>query len=242
MSSSTDEQPANCFVPWGKLLRAPFCGRQDNQRRLVLFAEGPPMSWFSKRSEPSRPPTPPTSFAHPPAKSADRMRRTVQMAEQPRVDPSVAARIATEMPPGAQADAPAPSQPPPNSAAPSPTRVAQERHGPPGADTDPTRTFAALMRIMLAAPETQSMTIGQLRALLDPAIATGDFLVASHGATVAAIMWAMTDDATDLRLRTDLAKPLEIAPSDWCSGPHAWIVAVIGDQAWRTSLSTYSGV
>jgi hemolysin-activating ACP:hemolysin acyltransferase len=80
------------------------------------------------------------------------------------------------------------------------------------------------------------MAVGQLRALLEPAISAGQFLVASHGNAGAAVLWALTDEKTDARLRTDLSRPFEIAPTEWRSGPHAWIVAAVGDQAMARQL------
>lgn len=194
------------------------------------------MGWFSKRgdaddrkapanakaaappqSEPVK--APPTAAAPPPRAPALAPTPTPTPALTPAPAPAAAPQSATPA-----SVRPAPPQPAP--ASPTPTAAAT-----PSPEMDPVRAFAALMRIAMTAPQTQRMSVAQLRALIEPALATGQFLVASNGSVGGAVLWARTSETVDARLRANLDAPFDLAPEEWTSGPHAWVVAAMGDIA-----------
>ena len=190
------------------------------------------MGWFSKRGDADDRKAPANAKA----------------AAAPQSGPVKAPPMAAAPPPPPppRAQAPAPTQAPapaaaPQSAAPAPVRPAPPQPAPasptpaaaatPSPETDPVRAFAALMRIAMTAPQTQRMSVAQLRALIEPALATGQFLVASNGTVGGAVLWARTSETVDARLRANLDAPFDLAPEEWTSGPHAWVVAAMGDIA-----------
>lgn len=189
------------------------------------------MGWFSKKDdakkdEPKRAADVPASAPAAPAQVAVAPRPaapTPKSAAAPGQSPMVAAA-----PPQKTAAA--------QTGAPSTSGIPASPGGAVQPDTDPTRTFAALMRVALLAPQTQRLSVQQLRRLVEPAIATGQFVVAANSQASAAVMWASVSDEIDARARTDLEKPFDIGPDDWRSGAHAWIMAVMGDMATARSL------
>lgn len=44
-----------------------------------------------------------------------------------------------------------------------------------------------------------------------------------------AITWALVSDDVDRRLASSPSPPLQIAPDEWTSGSHVWIVDSLGD-------------
>lgn len=208
------------------------------------------MGWFSKKDDakkdepkkaesapaPAPPPVQPPRPAPAPQAAAPQAAAPAPAAPAPTPAPaaapppqSAAAAAAPRPQPAPQPAAPtaAPAQPAPAAATASPSVQP---------DTDPTRTFAALMRVALLAPQTQRLSVEQLRMIIEPAIATGQFVVAASGEASAAVMWATVSHEIDKRARTELDKPFEIAPNEWRSGPHPWLVAVMGDTTTARSL------
>ncbi len=102
------------------------------------------------------------------------------------------------------------------------------------------RTLASLgelVAVVMSSPQHQNMTLAQLRKLVGPAVATGQFLVASahnkaRGAAtpVAAVVWANVSAEVDRKLSENLDQPLVLNAEDWTSGQIPWLVAAIGDQ------------
>lgn len=102
------------------------------------------------------------------------------------------------------------------------------------------RTLASLgelVAVIMSSPQHQSMTVTQLRNFVGPAIATGQFLVASahnkvRGAAtpVAAVVWANVSAEVDRRLSENLDQPLTLNANEWTSGQIPWLVAAVGDQ------------
>lgn len=97
--------------------------------------------------------------------------------------------------------------------------------------------FGEVISVLMRSPQHQSMTLGQARALVAPAIATQQFLVASQfdaarraTAPVAVVMWANVSEELDRVLSTELDKPITLRPEQWGSGNIPWLVAAIGDQ------------
>lgn len=196
------------------------------------------MGWFSKKDDAKKDDGKKAPEAAAPQAAAPRPAPAPAPAPVPTPAPTpVAARPPAE-PPRPQPPRPQPAAPP---AMPQPAAATAPASAPPigsigQPDTDPTRTFAALMRVALLAPQTQRLSVQQLRTIIEPAISTGQFVVAANGQSSAAVMWATVSDAIDARARADLDKPFEIAPEEWRSGPHAWIIAVMGDAATARSL------
>lgn len=102
------------------------------------------------------------------------------------------------------------------------------------------RTLASLgelVAVMMSSPQHQNMTLAQLRKFVGPAIATGQYLVASahnklRGAAtpVAAVVWANVSADVDRRLGENLDQPLTLKAEEWTSGQIPWLVAAVGDQ------------
>jgi hemolysin-activating ACP:hemolysin acyltransferase len=185
------------------------------------------MGWFSKRGDADD------------RKADDRKAPAVAKAPSaPPSEPPKATPTPTPVPPprNAPPQAAQPQQVPtapvqPTPPQPAPARPAPAAAAPPTPDVDPVRTFAALMRIALTAPQTQRLSVTQLRALIEPALATGQFVVASNESVGGAVLWARTSADVDARLRANLDAPFDLAPDEWSGGPHAWVVAAMGDPA-----------
>lgn len=97
--------------------------------------------------------------------------------------------------------------------------------------------FGEVISVLMRSPQHQSLTLGQARALVAPAIATRQFLVASQydatrraTAPVAVVMWANVSEELDRVLSTELDKPITLRPEQWGCGNIPWLVAAIGDQ------------
>jgi len=184
------------------------------------------MGLFSKRGGDAN-----KDGAAPTAADARREREAVS------APPAAAAPQASAAPqvPAAPKTPASPSATPPSaqqSAAPARKQAASNSVG----ETDPARSFAALVSVVLTAPQWRTMPLEQARSILEPAVATGQFIVAASRApdtgaagTSAAVIWAMVSKDVDARLRATLDKPLELKPAEWRCGPHAWLIAALGD-------------
>jgi len=93
-----------------------------------------------------------------------------------------------------------------------------------------------ILAVLMRTPELRALTLAAAEALVMPAVASGQFLVAearSNAGTVmpvATAVWASVSLDVDKRLSEDLHKPIELAPSEWRSGDIPWLVLLAGDQ------------
>jgi cytolysin-activating lysine-acyltransferase len=93
-----------------------------------------------------------------------------------------------------------------------------------------------IMTVLMNAPECQKLSLENVRALVAPAVSSGQFVLAmarskqnGRVAPAAVALWASVSDEVDKRLSTDLDK-FSIAASEWRSGPNAWLIMMAGDR------------
>lgn len=125
--------------------------------------------------------------------------------------------------------------------------AAQQPADPQRANTERSRQFAiALGQIATVAMHSnphQALTLAEFRARVVPALLSGQFVLASRrderlGAQtpVTAVLWACVSDAVDLRLTEGGTGEIRLDRSEWCGGPHIWLVDVFGDPGMLPEL------
>ena len=79
------------------------------------------------------------------------------------------------------------------------------------------------------------LPIGQLQTLM-PAIARNQFVTAEArsrengmSSPIAVVIWATVSDEVDKRLSAEPQKPVNLAPAEWSSGPHVWVIEAVGE-------------
>lgn len=79
------------------------------------------------------------------------------------------------------------------------------------------------------------LPVGQLQTLM-PAVARNQYVTAEArsrengmSSPIAVVIWATVSDAVDERLAADAQKPLNLAPAEWASGSHVWVVEAVGE-------------
>ncbi|MBS0244810.1 MAG: toxin-activating lysine-acyltransferase [Proteobacteria bacterium] len=94
-----------------------------------------------------------------------------------------------------------------------------------------------IVSVLMRSPETRALTLGQLEALIGPALNTGQFLVAEAQskadgsvAPMATVLWATVSAEVDQRLSAQPDQPFQLAPNEWRSGEVPWLVLLAGDQ------------
>lgn len=102
------------------------------------------------------------------------------------------------------------------------------------------RTAAVLgniVSVMMQTPGFAGCSVGDLRWLVLPAIATGQYSLAqgrvkSTGEfkTIGVLLWACVSDAVDERLSTDPETTIRLSPDEWRSGNNLWVVEGIGER------------
>jgi len=103
--------------------------------------------------------------------------------------------------------------------------------------------FGEIVGLLMRTPQFKSLPLSSLDALVVPAIATGQFMIAEAQAKqsgfiapVAAVLWASVSEEVDRRLSESRDAALKLAPKDWQSGDIPWLIIAAGDQRLVTAL------
>lgn len=98
-------------------------------------------------------------------------------------------------------------------------------------------TFGEIVSVMMRSPQFNKLPLGEVDALVSPAVLTNQFLVAKARSEksgllspVAAALWASVSDEVDHRLSSDLSGPLRLQSKDWRSGDIPWLIVLAGDK------------
>jgi hemolysin-activating ACP:hemolysin acyltransferase len=105
--------------------------------------------------------------------------------------------------------------------------------------------FGNIVTILMQSQHYKTMQLHELKERVVPPLLANQFRVAEAGvkgsgqtAPVALLLWARVSNEVHERLSAMLDKPLELAPDEWQSGEHYWIIDAIGDQRFLTPLLT----
>lgn len=194
------------------------------------------MSWFSKK---------------PPAGAGADSKATSTSTSQP-LPPSAAQqnlRQAPAEPPGAppvngvnQRTSMTQATPPDSQAQASPEQIAKIQKGV-AQSHQRLAAFGGLTVLLMRSASFRQQKIADLEWMLEPAVATGQFVIAEvvardSGLAVpaAAILWASVSDEIDARVRANPGEAIKVQRNEWTSGPHCWLVASLGDQRAVRSL------
>ncbi len=98
-------------------------------------------------------------------------------------------------------------------------------------------SFGEITSVLMRIPQLKEKPISTLEALVVPAVATGQFMIAETQAKedgsitpVAAILWASVSDEVDGRLSARSDGPVTLAPKEWESGDIPWLILAVGDK------------
>jgi hemolysin-activating ACP:hemolysin acyltransferase len=95
-------------------------------------------------------------------------------------------------------------------------------------------TLGDLVAVFMRSKRYRNQPLQDVERMLVPALRTGQFSMAKAknrvaGAPVGAVLWASVSDEVDRRLTQSVAEPIKLAPQEWRSGPHVWLVEAVGD-------------
>ena len=98
-------------------------------------------------------------------------------------------------------------------------------------------SFGEIVSVLMRSPQFKSLPLGEIEALVVPAVTTGQFLVAEAQSKangfvtpIGIALWATVSEEVDRRLSTNLDQPFRLAPNEWKSGGIPWLVALAGDH------------
>ncbi len=94
--------------------------------------------------------------------------------------------------------------------------------------------FGDVVRILMRAPKHRHISLKSLEALVLPALANNQFLIArasrEKGArtfSAGVALWASVSDGVHERLKHAANQRIKLAPDEWKSGPHLWLVDLV---------------
>lgn len=98
--------------------------------------------------------------------------------------------------------------------------------------------LGTIVSVMMQAPAFAGRPVGDLKWLVVPAIATGQYSLAQARSkatgeirTVGVLLWASVSDAVDARLSGSTDHVTRLDPEDWRSGDNVWVVEGIGERS-----------
>jgi cytolysin-activating lysine-acyltransferase len=109
--------------------------------------------------------------------------------------------------------------------------------------------FGKIAVVMMASPRHRKQPMGEFYAQVMPCLLTGQYMIAGAkpdgrdtSDPIAVLLWASVSDAVDQRVAAAIDTPITLAPNEWRSGNHVWVVDAVGPgkiiEAMLTQLST----
>ncbi len=110
------------------------------------------------------------------------------------------------------------------------------------------QSFTSIVAVLMRDPGFKSLRIADLEWLVIPPVLSGQWRVAHARQKepepapekpapmgnmlmpVAAALWASVSPEIDMRLSSNLDKPIQLRPNEWLSGQHLWLIALAGDR------------
>jgi hemolysin-activating ACP:hemolysin acyltransferase len=96
--------------------------------------------------------------------------------------------------------------------------------------------LGGIVSVLMRTKQFRSLTLGDLEALVVPALLSNQFAIASTSANAnglvspaAIALWAQVSTEVDQRLSKNLDQRFQLAPNEWRSGDIPWLVATAGD-------------
>jgi cytolysin-activating lysine-acyltransferase len=93
-----------------------------------------------------------------------------------------------------------------------------------------------VMSVLMRAPQFRELPLSEIRSLVIPPLASGQFLVAearskSQGymTPVATALWAKVSKEVDRQLSEKLDQPIRLTPKEWNSGDIPWLIVLAGN-------------
>lgn len=116
---------------------------------------------------------------------------------------------------------------------------------------DPLRLLGEVVTIFSRHPQLKHMPLASLEWSVAPALALGQFMLlrgtlrskdagpAPDTLPVGVALWASVSDDVNARLAAQRATglPYQLAPGEWRSGPHRWLLAVVAPEQMRRALA-----
>jgi len=103
--------------------------------------------------------------------------------------------------------------------------------------------FGEIVGVLMRAPQYRHVFLSELEWLVLPALATGQFALASARhkdstllVPVAVILWASVSNEIDARLGAFPDRQIKLKPDEWSSGSNAWLVEGAGEARAIKSL------
>lgn len=103
--------------------------------------------------------------------------------------------------------------------------------------------FGDIVSVLMRAPKYRTLSLDALRTNILPAVTHNQYLVARVRQKAGAgtfpggvAVWACVSDEVDARLRSAADQPLKLAPQDWKSGPHLWLIDFVAPSAIAPSM------
>lgn len=98
--------------------------------------------------------------------------------------------------------------------------------------------FGSIVTVLMNTQAFQATSLSELKTLVTPAIATGQFSLAQVRAKdtretrpIGVLLWASVSEAVDRRLMAEPKAVVRLAPHEWLSGNVLWIVEGIGERS-----------
>jgi cytolysin-activating lysine-acyltransferase len=96
--------------------------------------------------------------------------------------------------------------------------------------------LGGIVSVLMRTKQFRTLTLGDLEALVVPALLSNQFAIASTSANAnglvspaAIALWAQVSNEVDQRLSKNLDQRFQLAPNEWRSGDIPWLVATAGD-------------
>jgi hemolysin-activating ACP:hemolysin acyltransferase len=97
-------------------------------------------------------------------------------------------------------------------------------------------TFGEIVTLFMRSPAYRNLPLGELDALVTPALRVGQVSVATAQAKttgvvvpVGAVLWACVSPQIADRLAAHVGENIRLDPQEWKSGEIVWVVASVGD-------------
>ena len=103
--------------------------------------------------------------------------------------------------------------------------------------------FGNIVTILMQSPGHKDRKLADLQNIVVPALLNNQFRISEahkkgsgYTVPVGVILWARVSDEVDKRLSTHADEDIQLTAEDWVSGDNIWIVEVVGEQRFISSL------